>query len=184
MRVITATRLSQPSPKVVSRAVQVLRFKSGETHGISCGRGGGVRGKGGGSVADAAGGHRLRLGGSGATGGSRKSHGRFDPQQPLVELRPGAGACGARAPEMASIRSRSGLAGSSGAGIPFQTTLRIKPMSDSGFPLPPPTFEFLVFSLKTQAEMQLGLFQLRRSIRGTAEPAGGAPRHRSAGHDR
>lgn len=32
-------------------------------------------------------------------------------------------------------------------------------MSDSGFPLPPPTFEFLVFSLKTQAEMQLGLFQ-------------------------
>jgi hypothetical protein len=31
-------------------------------------------------------------------------------------------------------------------------------MSDSGFPLPPPTFEFLVFSLKTQAEMQLGLF--------------------------
>jgi len=32
-------------------------------------------------------------------------------------------------------------------------------MSDFGFPLPPPTFEFLVFSLKTQAEMQLGLFQ-------------------------
>ena len=31
-------------------------------------------------------------------------------------------------------------------------------MSDSGFPLPPPTFEFLVFSLKTQTEMQLGLF--------------------------
>ena len=30
-------------------------------------------------------------------------------------------------------------------------------MSDSGYPLPPPTFEFLVFSLKTQAEMQLGL---------------------------
>jgi len=30
-------------------------------------------------------------------------------------------------------------------------------MSDSGFPLPPPTFEFLVFSLKTQAEMRLGL---------------------------
>ena len=30
-------------------------------------------------------------------------------------------------------------------------------MSDSGFPLPPPTFEFLVFSLKMQAEMQLGL---------------------------
>ncbi len=30
-------------------------------------------------------------------------------------------------------------------------------MSDSDFPLPPPTFEFLVFSLKTQAEMQMGL---------------------------
>ena len=30
-------------------------------------------------------------------------------------------------------------------------------MSDAGFPLPPPTFEFLVFSLKTQAEMRLGL---------------------------
>jgi hypothetical protein len=30
-------------------------------------------------------------------------------------------------------------------------------MSDSDFPLPPPTFEFLVFSLKTQTEMQLGL---------------------------
>jgi len=31
-------------------------------------------------------------------------------------------------------------------------------MSESDFPLPPPTFEFLVFSLKTQAEMQLGLY--------------------------
>jgi len=30
-------------------------------------------------------------------------------------------------------------------------------MSESDFPLPPPTFEFLVFSLKTQAEMHLGL---------------------------
>jgi hypothetical protein len=30
-------------------------------------------------------------------------------------------------------------------------------MSESDFPLPPPTFEFLVFSLKTQAEMQMGL---------------------------
>ena len=30
-------------------------------------------------------------------------------------------------------------------------------MSETGYPLPPPTFEFLVFSLKTQAEMQLGL---------------------------
>jgi hypothetical protein len=32
-------------------------------------------------------------------------------------------------------------------------------MSDSGFPLPPPTFEFLVFSLKAQTEMQLGLLR-------------------------
>lgn len=30
-------------------------------------------------------------------------------------------------------------------------------MSDSGYPLPPPTFEFLVFSIKTQAEVRLGL---------------------------
>ena len=30
-------------------------------------------------------------------------------------------------------------------------------MSESDFPLPPATFEFLVFSLKTQAEVQLGL---------------------------
>jgi len=30
-------------------------------------------------------------------------------------------------------------------------------MSDFEMPLPPPTFEFLVFSLKTQAEVRLGL---------------------------
>jgi uncharacterized protein DUF1844 len=30
-------------------------------------------------------------------------------------------------------------------------------MSESEIPLPPPTFEFLVFSLKTQAEVRLGL---------------------------
>ena len=30
-------------------------------------------------------------------------------------------------------------------------------MSDSDFPLPPPNFEFLVLSLKMQAEMRLGL---------------------------
>jgi hypothetical protein len=30
-------------------------------------------------------------------------------------------------------------------------------MSDVGIPIPPPTFEFLVFSLKMQAEMRLGL---------------------------
>lgn len=33
-------------------------------------------------------------------------------------------------------------------------------MSESDFPLPPPTFEFLVFSLKTQAEIRLGLLNL------------------------
>lgn len=32
-------------------------------------------------------------------------------------------------------------------------------MSDAGFPIPPPTFEFLVLSLKMQAEMRLGLVQ-------------------------
>ncbi len=30
-------------------------------------------------------------------------------------------------------------------------------MTDAGIPIPPPTFEFLVFSLKMQAEMRLGL---------------------------
>jgi len=30
-------------------------------------------------------------------------------------------------------------------------------MSETDFPLPPPTFEFLIFSLKMQAEMRLGL---------------------------
>jgi uncharacterized protein DUF1844 len=31
------------------------------------------------------------------------------------------------------------------------------PMSETDFPLPPPTFEFLIFSLKMQAEMRMGL---------------------------
>jgi hypothetical protein len=48
-------------------------------------------------------------------------------------------------------------------------------MSDSGFPLPPPTFEFLVFSLKTQAEMQLGL--LRFGEDADAPPNFPAARH-------
>lgn len=34
-------------------------------------------------------------------------------------------------------------------------------MSESDFPLPPATFEFLVFSLKMQTEMQLGLVRVR-----------------------
>ena len=33
-------------------------------------------------------------------------------------------------------------------------------MSESGIPLPPATFEFLVFSLKMQAEMRIGLLKL------------------------
>ena len=32
-------------------------------------------------------------------------------------------------------------------------------MSEESIPLPPPTFEFLVLSLRMQAEMQLGLHQ-------------------------
>ena len=32
-------------------------------------------------------------------------------------------------------------------------------MPENDYPLPPPTFEFLVFSLKTQAEMRLGLLK-------------------------
>ncbi len=32
-------------------------------------------------------------------------------------------------------------------------------MAENDFPLPPPTFEFLVFSLKTQAEVRLGLLK-------------------------
>ena len=34
-------------------------------------------------------------------------------------------------------------------------------MAENDFPLPPPTFEFLVFSLKTQAEVRLGLLKFR-----------------------
>jgi len=48
-------------------------------------------------------------------------------------------------------------------------------MSDSAFPLPPPTFEFLVFSLKTQAEMQLGL--LRFDENSSDQPNLPAARH-------
>jgi hypothetical protein len=33
-------------------------------------------------------------------------------------------------------------------------------MSDTEFPFPPPTFEFLIFSLKTQAEMRMGLMSM------------------------
>ncbi|HEX5432127.1 MAG TPA: DUF1844 domain-containing protein [Bryobacteraceae bacterium] len=50
-------------------------------------------------------------------------------------------------------------------------------MSDTGFPLPPPTFEFLVFSLKTQAEMQLGLFSFGSPEEKAEEPDLNAARH-------
>ncbi|MGH9593532.1 MAG: DUF1844 domain-containing protein [Bryobacteraceae bacterium] len=33
-------------------------------------------------------------------------------------------------------------------------------MSDTEYPLPPPTFEFLIISLKMQAEMRMGLLKL------------------------
>ena len=44
-------------------------------------------------------------------------------------------------------------------------------MSESDFPLPPPTFEFLVFSLKTQAEMRLGLLRITEEELGPDLPA-------------
>jgi hypothetical protein len=48
-------------------------------------------------------------------------------------------------------------------------------MSDAGFPLPPPSFEFLVLSLKMQAEMQLGLMNFGPEKE--AEPDLRAARH-------
>src|SRR5579859_4858112 len=33
-------------------------------------------------------------------------------------------------------------------------------MNDQEYPLPPPTFEFLILSLKAQTEMQLGLYHM------------------------
>lgn len=37
-------------------------------------------------------------------------------------------------------------------------------MAENDFPLPPPTFEFLVFSLKTQAEVRLGLLKFGEEL--------------------
>jgi Domain of unknown function (DUF1844) len=50
-------------------------------------------------------------------------------------------------------------------------------MSESGFPLPPPSFEFLVFSLKTQAEMRLGLLSFGVEEGEKEEPDFAAARH-------
>ncbi|HEY7338305.1 MAG TPA: DUF1844 domain-containing protein [Bryobacteraceae bacterium] len=49
-------------------------------------------------------------------------------------------------------------------------------MSDT-LPLPPPTFEFLVFSLKTQAEMQLGLLSFGGEGEHAEEPDFPSARH-------
>jgi hypothetical protein len=50
-------------------------------------------------------------------------------------------------------------------------------MSESGMPVPPPTFEFLVFSLKTQAEVQLGLLSFGGPEDKPEEPDLPAARH-------
>jgi hypothetical protein len=47
-------------------------------------------------------------------------------------------------------------------------------MDESDFPLPPPTLEFLIFSLKTQAEMRLGVIRTQDS---EGAPDLGAARH-------
>lgn len=44
-------------------------------------------------------------------------------------------------------------------------------MSESDFPLPPASFEFLVFSLKTQCEMRLGVFGFSEEQAGPDLPA-------------
>lgn len=52
-------------------------------------------------------------------------------------------------------------------------------MSNDDFPFPPPTFEFLIFSLKTQAEMRLGIMPMGvpGSAEGQEEPDLFAARH-------
>jgi hypothetical protein len=49
-------------------------------------------------------------------------------------------------------------------------------MSDASFPIPPPTFEFLVFSLKMQAEMRMGLVKFGEEDK-DAPPDLAAARH-------
>jgi hypothetical protein len=44
-------------------------------------------------------------------------------------------------------------------------------MSESDFPLPPATFEFLIFSLKTQAEMRMGMLGYSEEEAGPDLPA-------------
>lgn len=50
-------------------------------------------------------------------------------------------------------------------------------MSETDLPLPPPTFEFLVFSLKTQAEMRLGLLSFGGGEDEKEEPDLAGARH-------
>ena len=50
-------------------------------------------------------------------------------------------------------------------------------MSDTPIPLPPPTFEFLVFSLKMQAEMRLGLHAFGQADDEAEEPDMPSARH-------
>jgi hypothetical protein len=50
-------------------------------------------------------------------------------------------------------------------------------MSETEFSLPPPTFEFLVFSLKMQAEMRLGLLPMGDPEDQEQEPDLPAARH-------
>src|SRR6516165_10357852 len=50
-------------------------------------------------------------------------------------------------------------------------------MSDTPIPLPPPTFEFLVFSLKMQAEMRLGLHSFMQAEGEAEEPDLPSARH-------
>src|ERR1700722_2436206 len=50
-------------------------------------------------------------------------------------------------------------------------------MSETDFPLPPPTFEFLIFSLKMQAEMRLGMLPLGASEDEQEEPDLRTARH-------
>jgi hypothetical protein len=50
-------------------------------------------------------------------------------------------------------------------------------MSDSPIPLPPPTLEFLVFSLKMQAEMRLGLLDFGEAGETPDPPDLAAARH-------
>ncbi len=50
-------------------------------------------------------------------------------------------------------------------------------MPEHSVPLPPATFEFLIFSFKMQAEMQLGLIHFGGEEEGPPEPDFAAARH-------